>query len=285
MDTTTTEHVTAASWRQIQKGERFPEERALAAHLRSGCETCETTLASFDRSDGLDGPADAALLGIAPQKTARDDLAFERVMRKLNLDSRVKGDHSLPPRRLSDKAMPLGLAACLAFGGVTVLALKRIPPASKGYYQGEKGEQTAPEVFVSFAVAPPSGDALEHGVPDAKYAEDKAVMLRYDLSAPSFVTLIRISPEGKGEILAQPGRLGAGRHDLSVNNMPAGVSLKGFVGRNRFAVLGSFEPLSHAEILQVIGVLTSDEEVNVHEKPLSKLGMAHFDIEVIPAEP
>lgn len=273
------EHITADTWGRITRGERFEGEKDLAAHLRAGCDVCEEILAGLHHVDGLDGETDRWLLAVAPPTASRDDLAFERVMRRVRLEAQAQGESgsAYAPRR-HGRAIPLSIAAALVLGGMTILTLKTAPQPS--HYEGIKGGSTVPEIALSFAVTGPEGD-LERGAPGATYAEDQAVMIRYQLSSPAFVMLLRITPNDGLEVLAQPGRLGAGRHDLTVNDMPAGVSLEKAIGRNRFLAVASNAPLTAERVTALARSLEGNgalAEVRAEED----LQVAWFDIDVTP---
>jgi hypothetical protein len=277
-------HVTVESWQGILRGERIEGERALALHLDEGCDRCEEVVAGLLLADGLDGEADHRLLAF-PAAGGRDRPGFERIMRQLRLESRVRlGAEEAPAAARTSKVLPLSLAGALALAGMTVLLLQ-LPRARSAH---EWGEASFPEVSLSFSVAPSAredSDDIERGVPNSAYSDDRTIGLQYELSSPAFVTLVRMGPHDRAELLAQPGRMGPGRHDLLVNDTPVGVSLRGFVGRNRFGVIASLAPLSYPELAAVAASIAGDRPLDRTRRPLQSVGVGFFDIEVEPAHP
>ncbi len=275
------EHVTADTWGRITRGERFEGEKALAAHLRAGCDVCEETLAALQTADGLDGDTDRRLLAVTPPTVARDDLAFERVMRQVRVEAQARGEGASYRPARSGRALPLSIAAALVFGGMTILTLKTAPQRTS-HYEGIKGGADVPEIALSFAVTGDGGE-LVRGAPGATYSEKNAVMIRYDLTSPAFVMLLRVTPDEGLDVLAQPGRLGPGRHDLTVNDMPAGVSLDKAVGRNRFLAVASTAPLTAERVAELARSLDGNAAVSdVHAA--EDFRVAWFDIDVAPAK-
>ena len=79
-----------------------------------------------------------------------------------------------------------------------------------------------------------------------------------------------------------PGRVGSGLHELAVNGMAAGVSLRGFAGRNHFLVVASEAPLP-AESLSA--VFSAFPETGQDAPPLEQAHIARFELTVAPAAP
>lgn len=277
-------HLTVESWQGILRGERVEGERALALHLAEGCNCCEEVVAGLLLADGLDGEADHRLVAV-PAAGGRDRPGFERIMRQLRLESRVRpGVEEAPVAMRISKVLPLALAGALALAGMTVLLLQ-LPRARSAH---EWDEVSFPEVSLSFSVAPPAqedSDDIERGVPNGAYSDDRTIGLQYELSTPAFVTLVRMGPDARPELLAQPGRMGPGRHDLLVNDTPVGVSLRGFAGRNRFGVIASLAPLSHPELAAVASSIAGDRPLDRTRRPFQSVGVGFFDIQVEAAAP
>ncbi|MBI5543691.1 MAG: sigma-70 family RNA polymerase sigma factor [Deltaproteobacteria bacterium] len=272
-------HLDAEAWGHLMRGSRFPGEAALAAHLSAGCPACERFLVRLQGVDGLDGEVDSALVAVAPLRPARNDSEFELAMRRLHLDLRVSGLAMADVgRHRPSKALPLALAGALAFAGLGVLTLQRLPRRE------HRASPGPPEVALSFSVVSRgmARDTGEQGRAGATYQEQRLVFLRYDVSVPAFVTLLRLGPMGRAEVLSQQGRVGSGTHALRVNGEPVGVSLHGFVGRNRFIAVASDAPLS-AESLRAL--LSAIPESGARaSSTLDGAGVAVFEIEVAPAD-
>jgi hypothetical protein len=97
-----------------------------------------------------------------------------------------------------------------------------------------------------------SAAGREEAVPGhsgATLSEEEELVIHYRLARTSFVTVVRVRPGGVAEVLGQPARMSGGRHDLSVNDARARVSLRGAKGPNRFAIFATAAPLS-AEALR-----------------------------------
>ena len=255
------EHLGPELWARVLRGERFEGEKALAQHLRAGCAVCEAFLGGCDRADGLDGEADAALHGFSPTRIGRGDEGFARILRRLKLDSRLSGRSGGPERGRGAKALPLGLAGLLVLAGVVTLLVRDAPRS------GGDGSSRGPPVGIGFAIAPLQGDGEEEpeeGVSGATYSEEQAVLISYELLSPAFVNVVRIKPDGHVDVLAQPGRIGPGVHDLTVNDVPARVGLRGALGLNGYALpLGamasaSAAPLDVANLVDAIEVVAAD---------------------------
>jgi DNA-directed RNA polymerase specialized sigma24 family protein len=274
-------HLDAALWQRLVDGERLQGEKELAAHLESGCAACEAFLVAQERADGLDGEADAALLGEARCRVRAGDTTFLRVMRRLKLDSRLAGRPGAPERIRRSKVIPLSLAGALGIAGLVAL-LWHDPPGER---PGGEDPGALPEI--AFAIAPQAeGEAPEDAAPGQACSEQQAVLIRYELVAPSFVLLLRLMPDGQIDLLSQPGRLGAGFHDLTVNDKPARVALHGAVGRNRFAVVASEVPLDRRRLSAVGAALRkrgADEEAALRLP--EGVSLAWFDLDVVAALP
>lgn len=236
-------HLRRESWEKILRGERVDCEEALALHLASPCEVCEQRIAERPGADGLDGEVDRALLSLSRRAALFPSTAsFERVVRRMRLDSRAgsRGALALPPLR-PGMALPLSLAGLLALAGLSALMLQRVPP-SRSPSPERAG---APEVELAFSAVVASagrGEAVP-GHPGERLSEDQELLLQYHLARPAFVTMVRVRPDGRAEVLAQPGRVGSGSHALAVNEDRMRVSLRGARGANRFAALATEAPL------------------------------------------
>ncbi|MGI5865099.1 MAG: hypothetical protein ACOX6T_24015, partial [Myxococcales bacterium] len=236
-------------------------------------------LGGLDRADGLDGEADAALLDVSPARTRRRDEAFERILRRLKLDSRLSGRSGGPPRGRSAKALPLALAGALALAGVVTLLVRDAPGSGL-----DAAGRDSP-VGIGFVVVPLHGDEdeehePEEGVSGATYREDQAVLVSYELLSPAFVNVVRIKPDGRVDVLAQPGRIGPGVHDLTVSDVPARVPLRGAAGRNRFAVFASAAPLDLEHLADAIEFVAGEGRGG---EPLpAQTAAAWFDVVVEP---
>jgi len=273
------EHLDAQTWNYVLRSERFRGERGLQAHLESGCPVCEAFLAGLQGTDGLDGDVERALLGPARAPAhARTDAVFEQAMRSLALHLRVIGATTPgAARRLQpSKGPPLTFAAVLALLGLSLLALHQRGPRAE-----QRLASVRPAIALDFTVAErgQGKGEREPGSPGARYPQDRLVFLSYELASPSFVTLLRIGPQGEVEVLSQPGRVGPGRHVLSVNGSPAGVSLQGFAGRNRFVAVASPAPLS-AESLMAL--FTAFPDSAAAAPGLDGSAVARFEVEAAP---
>jgi RNA polymerase sigma-70 factor (ECF subfamily) len=236
-------HLRRESWEKILRGERIDGEDALALHLASPCEVCEQRIAERPGADGLDGDVDRAFLSLSRRAALFPSTAsFERVVRRMRLDSRAgaRGALALPPLR-PGMALPLSLAGLLALAGLSALMLQRVPP-SRSPSPERAG---APEVELAFSAVAASagrGEAVP-GHSGERLSEDQELLLQYHLARPAFVTMFRVWPDGRAEVLAQPGRVGSGSHALAVNEDRMRVSLRGARGANRFAALATEAPL------------------------------------------
>lgn len=271
-------HLDPTTWKAVLRGERFPGERALAAHLAGGCRACERFLASLRDADGLDGDVDAALVGSAnAARPAHADAAFELAMRRLHLYQRVSGASPAGAARPTpSNILPMALAAALALGGLAVYALQRAPRQ-----EHRRGLTPAVELAASVVPVGLPRDRGEPGVPGTAYPEDRVVFLRYQLAAPAFVTLVRIAPDGSPEVLAQQGRVGPGVHDLLVNGMPAAVSLRGAPGTHRFLAVASVAPVAPEALL---GIFAAFPESGEAAPALEGAGVARLDLEISGSE-
>jgi hypothetical protein len=169
--------------------------------------------------------------------------------------------------------MPLLLACVLAVAGLFVLVWQSAPRVEL------RAPPAFPEVGLSFWVVP-RGEGRERGaegMPGQSCSEDQVIFLRYELSSPAFVTLLRVAPQGRAEVLSQQGRLGPGRHDLTVNGRPVGVSLKGFAGKNRFIAVASVAPVT-AEGLEIL--FSAFPETGAQAPALEGAGIAVFEVAV-----
>ncbi len=275
-------HLRRDTWERTLRGERFDGELALGSHLAVPCELCEQRLMEIPGVDGLDGDADRALvaLGLKPAITP-SDASFERVMRRVRLDSRVagRGDLALLSLRPGN-ALPLVLAGLLAFAGLGALALQRTPSNRPPVISARPG-RTSPDVKLTFSVVPALAgrEVAVLGKPGAALDERQELYLHYQLARPAFVSLVQVRPDGVAEVLAQPGRMNSGRHDLSVNDARVRVSLRGARGLNRFAVLATDAPLSEDEQRSALEILARGEA-----QPGLDAGMAGdwFEIAVVP---
>lgn len=285
------EHLDPAVWERVLSGERFPGEAELAVHLGTGCERCESFLAEQPWADGLDGETDLALLSSRPLRSRRADPVFGRVMRRLRLDCRL-GGAATAARQPPAKALPMGLAGLLGLAAMTALLLHGAPARQSAGSGSAAGLSSGPGLLVNFGVAPGRGSApggeeeeeeeIVDGVAGGSYGEDQAVLISYELQSPSFVALLRVAPGGRPELLAQPGRLSAGWHELTVNDVPARVSLRGAPGNHRFVVVASHEPVS---VERLRGVLIALEEADARAPALRVprgMSVGWFDISVEP---
>ncbi|MGC4113342.1 MAG: hypothetical protein QM765_01430 [Myxococcales bacterium] len=268
-------HVDAKHWNHILRGERFRAEKALAAHLACDCPVCEGFLMGLQATDGLDGDVERALVGAIEPTPLKTDVVFEQAMRSLALQLRVSGAAPLGSARPQPaKGPPLSVAAVLAVLGLGVLALQRGPA------QAPHQASAKPAVSLDFSVAERGkGGSGEKGTPGSKVGQDHVIYLRYELASASFVTLLRLWPDGTVEVLAQAGRVGPGPHVLTVNGSPAGVSLQGFQGRNRFIAVASPAPVAPESLVALFTAFPEDAPA---APGLEGSAVARFDVEVVP---
>jgi RNA polymerase sigma-70 factor (ECF subfamily) len=270
------EHLDAEVWPHVLHGERFAGERELSERLAKGCVTCERFLAGLHDADGLDGEVDACLVGVRQPVPGRGDSAFEQAMRRLHLHLRVIGRAGPGTGRPQPgKLGPLALAGALALLGLGVLALQG------GTRRVIRRSADLPEIALSLSV-PGAKGAREAVSAGASLAEDEVVFLHYELASPAFVTLLRIAPDGHPEVLAQQGRLGPGGHDLTINGQPAGVSLRGFAGQNRFFAVATITPIGPEALLAIFSAFP---ENGASAPALEGAGVGRVDIEVGPEGP
>lgn len=266
-------HLDAGTWNHILRGERFRGENALSQHLKSSCPVCEAFLMGLQGTDGLDGDVERVLVGEYEVVPLRSDVVFEQAMRSLALHLRVSG--AAPPgssRPQPAKGPPLAMAGALAILGLGVFALQHSPR------QGAHQASAKPAIALDFSVSERGkAGSAEKGSAGAAYGEDHVVYLRYELASAAFVTLLRIRPDGTVEVLSQAGRVGIGPHALTVNGSPAGVSLQGFRGRNRFVAVASPAPVAPEAL---VALFTAFPEDAAAAPGLAGSAVARFDVEV-----
>jgi len=256
-------HVRLDTWKRILAGLPVEGEARFARHFAGDCRVCARLLADQRVVDALDGEADVALLALGTLPPRSVSTQFARLMRRLQLEARLSGRRELLFQARSSRLLPLGLAAGLAVLALSVLAFQRVPQRS-----ASADERSVVEL--SFAVVP--------GVPNESYPNDRVFMLRFSLARTSFVSLLRMDDRGHVELIAQPGRLGPGPHDLSVNHMTAAVTLAELNGRQRFVVVASESPLGAMQLRQLLDAVASGDR-GVFEG----VSVDWFDAVVLPA--
>ncbi len=271
-------HLRRESWEKVLRGEPVDSGDALAPHLASSCEVCEQRLAETPGADGLDGDVDRALLSLSRRPPMVPSTAsFERVLRRMRLDSRAgaRGALALPPLR-PGMALPLSLAGLLALAGLSALMLQRVPPP-RSVAGAERGG--ALEIELAFSASAGGQAEPVAGRSGANVSEGHELSLQYLLARPAFVALVRVLPDGHAEVLAQPGRMGSGRHDLAINDARMRVSLRGALGPNRFVALASEAPLGGSALRIALEAL---ERGAVPPGLGSSIAMDEFEVAVSP---
>lgn len=270
-------HLRREHWEKILRGERVEPEEALAPHLASRCEVCEQRLAEAPGADGLDGDVDRALLSLSRRPPlVPSGASFERVLRRMRLDSRAgaRGVLALPPLR-PGMALPLSLAGLLALAGLSALMLQRVPPSRAASPERAK----ALEIDLVFRSAAAGRSEAVPGRSGASLSQDQELLLEYQPNRAAFVTLVRVRPDGRAEVLAQPGWVSASPHELSVNEARMRFSLRGAGGVNRFVALATEAPLVGAHLRLALEAL---ERGAAPQGLASSAALDEFEVAVSP---
>lgn len=240
--------------------------RALARHLEAGCEDCEAFLASRERTDGLDGRVERALLALAPAPAARtsamDDGAFARVERQLaaagvSPSQPAQAQAQAQPGARATRKMgwvPLAAAASVLAAGLAGVALHGEGPAPPAW-DGTKGagaeSALAAPVRLRFLVVEGEGEGaamrLRRGASGQAVPASAGLQFEVEVERATHVTLVRVGADGAPEPVWE-GALAPGASLVEVGGRAAVYRLEGLRGSQRFVALTSGAPLAPGDL-------------------------------------
>jgi len=220
-------HISAETWRKLLREEPFDGQDSLVQHLREPCAACEDVLAQLAPS-AEDGVVDALLFSDKLGRPSGNDLEFRRITSRIRRRALV---------------VPFAAAALVVIALTAALALRQATGGySPGGAVGVKGPDAMAEVEVSFAVAWHDGNGVAHlekGVPGRTYSQDWDLLFRFRNSELGYVAVVREGQGRPGEVIVDASRADPGEHDVEATGRPAGYSLRGVTGHQRFVVVFS----------------------------------------------
>jgi len=231
-------HLDRARLQALLLGGLTPEEeRALAAHLAAGCDTCEAALAELPAED------EAALIGLLARAEAAPAarLPAEAVERALSRPAWWRLAWLAPVA-----AVALGLLAWLWLPA---------PPAPPGPGQRIKGPGGVPEIGLALGVVVRGGQGeaqITRLGADARLPQDRTLVFQITLRERCHLGLARLGPDGAiAPLLPEPPgaplELGPGVHTPTAGGVPGaaslGLPLAGLRGRQVFVATCSARPL------------------------------------------
>lgn len=227
--------------------------RALSEHLLDPCQECEELLAGGDRVGPLDVAADLALARAAPGLPG-NDLEFARIRRAVEARPRASR-----PWRLAGVA---AAAVLVAAGGLAWLQLRSRPRSD---WEGVKGLAEPAPVRLRFAVvrpgAPGQAPVVEKGQPGSVVARGASLLFQFDLAQPADVALVRLGPDGQGELVYHQRHEKPGTVDVSLGGRPAAYPLAELSGVQRFVLVAGPEPMSSQQALEAARTLQAGAAV------------------------
>lgn len=272
-------HLTDASYRGLLEGSVPPDEAdRLARHLQEDCAECEAFLGSREAVDGLDGQVDQILAALTPATARRgDDQELARIERRLrNMDG--------PPRR-SRRAVPVPMvaaAAAILVAGVAGVVASRWE-ARRPVWNGEKGVAARATVPVRLRIlvlkAGGRGVELQKGVSGQTVSASSSLAFEIETGRAADVAIGRIPRRGPPDFFWHR-RVGAGRAQVTVGELPAAYPLADSLGTQRFVAIASEARLDAEQLATVATGLAPPARIAADVPGLDGLSYDAVDLEV-----
>jgi len=234
-------HLDETLYQKLRNNQLTPDERQqLSQHLLTDCEQCETFLESQPQ-DALDLLTDVAL---ADNARSYKPLFRSRakVMEATSPSLRIKRS---PRWSMLWGAFAAGATVAAAGAAVFVMTRPAPPP-----YSGMKGLAS---VELGGMVSTPAANgarALTPLLPGAKYSSSSELYLTWELAAPAFVYVGRVSGDEVEPFYPPSGaeKEDSGMHAMTVGGVVHSYSLDGLRGKQRFVLIASDTALGPDEV-------------------------------------